>query len=329
MHLHREGPSTEPGFEPGTFHSASWQSKDPPAVNMNQIPSEASGRDRDNSDRNVVKSLVVNLQHGSEAHSKLGLLLRDTCLQPDQFNMTGELAERRSRPGSQQLSRGVIDICGSSARPLRPKAWLHNELFFFFFCCCCLPCFSHLHCREGRRLRLSVCYKCTLTHSAAAPSRWDLSSRDLSSRDLLPRHQAAVDPEPVLSRFGDNRESVNEALQGASDGDSSAPERQQIESRLHLLLMREMFAGGPSGANRLLPALSQAVMKTRGSRRQGWSRVKLWGWKLRKIIVQGFNRVSEARLSASKEGGLESSNTRSVWSVELLSKQAVVRSQAW
>lgn len=42
--------------------------------------------------------------------------------------------------------------------------------------------------------------------------------------------------------------------------------------------------------------------------------MKMRGWKLRKIIVQGFNRVSEARLSAFKGGGLESSNTLSgVW----------------
>lgn len=49
------------------------------------------------------------------------------------------------------------------------------------------------------------------------------------------------------------------------------------------------------------------------------------GWKLRKTIVQGFNRVSEARLSAFKGGGLESSNTLSVWGFELLSKHAIVR----
>lgn len=50
-------------------------------------------------------------------------------------------------------------------------------------------------------------------------------------------------------------------------------------------------------------------------------------WKLRKIIVRGFNGVSEARLGAFLGGGLESSNTCSVWSVELLSKQAIVRMQ--
>lgn len=55
--------------------------------------------------------------------------------------------------------------------------------------------------------------------------------------------------------------------------------------------------------------------------------MKMRGWKLGKIILQSFNRVSEARLSAFKGGGLESSNTRSVWSVELLSKQAIVRMQ--
>lgn len=48
-------------------------------------------------------------------------------------------------------------------------------------------------------------------------------------------------------------------------------------------------------------------------------------WKMRKIIVQGFNRVSEARLSTFKGGGPQSSNTCSVRSVELLSKQAIVR----
>lgn len=55
--------------------------------------------------------------------------------------------------------------------------------------------------------------------------------------------------------------------------------------------------------------------------------MKMRGWKLRKIIVQGFNRVSEARRGEArlKGGGLESSNTRPVWSVELLSKQAIVR----
>lgn len=46
---------------------------------------------------------------------------------------------------------------------------------------------------------------------------------------------------------------------------------------------------------------------------------------MRKIIVQGINQVSEARLSTFKGGGLESSNTCSVWSVEPLSKQAIVR----
>lgn len=50
--------------------------------------------------------------------------------------------------------------------------------------------------------------------------------------------------------------------------------------------------------------------------------LKLW-----KIIVRGLNRVFEARLSAFKGGGLESNNTHSVWSVELLSKQAIVRMQ--
>lgn len=45
---------------------------------------------------------------------------------------------------------------------------------------------------------------------------------------------------------------------------------------------------------------------------------------MRKIIVQDFNLVSEARLNAFKGGGLEPSNSGTVWSVEL-SKQAIMR----
>lgn len=59
----------------------------------------------------------------------------------------------------------------------------------------------------------------------------------------------------------------------------------------------------------------------------GKAKVKMRGLKLWKIIVRGLNRVFEAKLSAFKGGGLESNNTHSVWSVELLSKQAIVRMQ--
>lgn len=41
----------------------------------------------------------------------------------------------------------------------------------------------------------------------------------------------------------------------------------------------------------------------------------------------GFLRQGSAHLKGGGGGGLESSNTCSVWSVELLSKQAIVRMQ--
>lgn len=82
------------------------------------------------------------------------------------------------------------------------------------------------------------------------------------------------------------------------------------------------FSGGHSGANRQLRALSPAVVKTHGARRRGSRRAFLtkttdlwlrprgsagaagrreWRWgggNWGRLLSEGFNRVSEARLSA-------------------------------